>query len=135
MARVGRFGFANNRHACDFGLAEQTEQEVPEEVKEQGRRAGMRVFGSLKRHIVKNKSNVKGAFREFDRDQSGSLTPYELRQCLAALEITLDDDDFEIMVRLIDIDGNGTIDAGEFLDAIDTYGRMAEGKPPRKVAK
>lgn len=159
VSRIARFTSGNNRHAADYGKAEQEENAVPESVKIlqkqladararkaagiedsqeeklKGHAAGVRVFGKLKRHISKNKSNVSTAFNEFDDDNSGALTPSELRECLGSLGIALEDDDFEVMCRLIDSDGDGTIDCGEFMDAVDHYSRLAEGKAARKVAR
>ena len=80
--------------------------EDTEEEKAKGHAAGIRVFGKLKKHISKNKSNVATAFNQFDDDNSGALTPSELRECLGSLGIALENEEFEVMVRLIDSDGD-----------------------------
>lgn len=50
------------------------------------------------------------AFKVFDKDNSGSVSPSELRQVLLSLGQRATDEEIEEMIRHADLDGNGSID-------------------------
>ncbi|KAF6843463.1 calmodulin [Colletotrichum musicola] len=55
------------------------------------------------------------AFKVFDKDNSGSVSPSELRQVLLSLGQRATDEEIEEMIRHADLDGNGSIDYQEFV--------------------
>ncbi|XP_050304900.1 troponin C, isoallergen Bla g 6.0101-like [Anthonomus grandis grandis] len=59
-------------------------------------------------------SELKGAFRIYDRDGNGFITIEVLREILQELDEKLTDDDLDNMIDEIDTDGSGTVDWEEF---------------------
>ncbi|KAK1600050.1 uncharacterized protein LY79DRAFT_532398 [Colletotrichum navitas] len=55
------------------------------------------------------------AFKVFDKDNSGSVSPSELRQVLLSLGQRATDEEIEEMIKHADLDGNGSIDYQEFV--------------------
>jgi centrin-1 len=60
------------------------------------------------------KQEIDGAFKLFDRDGSGNIDFYELRDAMRALGIQLTKDQVKVMMSEIDQDNNGFIDQDEF---------------------
>lgn len=60
------------------------------------------------------KSELKEAFDVFDTDGDGSISKREVERVMKAVGITLDDKTLELMVKSVDLDGNGEIDFEEF---------------------
>ncbi|KAJ0341282.1 hypothetical protein COL922a_002519 [Colletotrichum nupharicola] len=58
---------------------------------------------------------LTAAFKVFDKDNSGSVSPSELRQVLLSLGQRATDEEIEEMIRHADLDGNGSIDYQEFV--------------------
>jgi Ca2+-binding EF-hand superfamily protein len=50
------------------------------------------------------------AFKVFDVDKSGSISPIELRQVLMSHGDVYTDEEIDEMIRQADLDGNGSID-------------------------
>jgi len=151
-SRLLRLGTITNRNAVDFGNNQlgPTKQDLlrQQQIEDEARKAlapmdedeemmaqkqGIEVFGRVRAWMRKSKGNLRSAFQEFDTDNSGSLGPLELRYALSKIGISVIDHEFELMVRMIDQDGNGTVEFVEFMDAVEFYGRMADGHAP--VAK
>ncbi|KAK7448189.1 hypothetical protein Landi51_06419 [Colletotrichum acutatum] len=60
-------------------------------------------------------TELVAAFKVFDKDNSGSVSPSELRQVLLSLGQRATDEEIEEMIRGADLDGNGSIDYQEFV--------------------
>ena len=60
------------------------------------------------------KHDLDGEFKLFDKDGSGNIDFYELRDTMRALGIQLTKDQVKVMMSEIDQDNNGFIDQDEF---------------------
>ncbi|PKI44789.1 calmodulin-like protein 8 [Punica granatum] len=58
---------------------------------------------------------LKEAFKVFDKDQDGYISPHELRRVMLNLGEKLTYEEAEQMVREADLDGDGQIDYEEFV--------------------
>ncbi|EOY11087.1 hypothetical protein QUC31_009676 [Theobroma cacao] len=58
---------------------------------------------------------LKEAFRVFDKDQDGYISPFELRQVMINLGEKLTDEEIEQMIREADLDGDGQVNYEEFV--------------------
>ncbi|KAF2909356.1 putative calmodulin-like protein 2 isoform X1 [Oryza sativa Japonica Group] len=65
--------------------------------------------------------DIREAFRVFDKDQNGFITPDELRHVMANLGDPLSDDELADMLHEADSDGDGQINYNEFLKAKAEY--------------
>ena len=59
---------------------------------------------------------IKAAFDLFDKDGSGSIDTYELRDAMKALGVYLSKDKVKEMMKEVDTDGSGTVEFQEFKD-------------------
>jgi calmodulin len=57
-----------------------------------------------------SEEEIRAAFRVFDRNGDGEISVTELRQVMANLGENLTDDEIDLIMSEVDIDGNGTID-------------------------
>jgi Ca2+-binding EF-hand superfamily protein len=57
---------------------------------------------------------IENAFLLFDKDRSGSIDIFELKDALKALGIFLKKAEVKTMMRKVDKDGSGAIDQDEF---------------------
>ncbi|XP_052138408.1 putative calmodulin-like protein 2 isoform X1 [Oryza glaberrima] len=73
--------------------------------------------------------DIRDAFRVFDKDQNGFITPDELRHVMANLGDPLSDDELADMLHEADSDGDGQINYNEFLKVMMAKRRqnMMEG--------
>lgn len=53
---------------------------------------------------------MRSAFKVFDKDNSGTISPDEIALVMQSLGEKLTDDELKLMIEEIDKDGNGTID-------------------------
>ncbi len=78
-----------------------------------------------KKRLVKRKKNsdklsevqmkeIDGAFKLFDKDGSGNIDFYELRDAMRALGLQMSKEEVKEMMLKIDTDNNGFIDQDEF---------------------
>ncbi|XP_041016591.1 calmodulin-like protein 11 [Juglans microcarpa x Juglans regia] len=58
---------------------------------------------------------LKEAFKVFDQDQDGYISPNELRHVMINLEERLTDEEVDQMIRDADLDGDGLINFEEFV--------------------
>ncbi|CAL9137815.1 unnamed protein product [Musa acuminata var. zebrina] len=58
----------------------------------------------------------KEAFCLFDKDGDGCITLEELATVIKSLDQNPSEEELQEMIRNVDLDGNGTIDFGEFLN-------------------
>ena len=68
----------------------------------------------LSDQLALHSKSVRGAFRRFDEDKSGSLDHDELRCVLRTMNIEMTDDNFLEVMEYFDPDGSGHIDYREF---------------------
>mmetsp|Transcript_40311 Transcript_40311/g.61513 ORF Transcript_40311/g.61513 Transcript_40311/m.61513 type:complete len:176 (-) Transcript_40311:66-593(-) len=59
---------------------------------------------------------IKQAFMYFDKDNSGTISSDELRQCLQSEDQTLSDDEVNALISEVDTNQDGMIDYKEFLE-------------------
>ncbi|EQC33112.1 hypothetical protein SDRG_09100 [Saprolegnia diclina VS20] len=59
--------------------------------------------------------SVADAFRQFDNDHSGSVTPKEFQAALASLQCPISDGDLKRVMRKLDGDGDGSVSYKELL--------------------
>lgn len=57
---------------------------------------------------------LQRAFRVFDRDGDGTISAKEILTVMQALGENVDLETCQLMVKSVDLDGNGTIDVNEF---------------------
>jgi len=67
---------------------------------------------------------LKELFRSIDKDGSGSITPHELRDALAAWEHRIPEGELAQLVAVADVDCSGTIDYNEFVAATAHVSRL-----------
>ncbi|KAF2298465.1 hypothetical protein GH714_023666 [Hevea brasiliensis] len=58
---------------------------------------------------------LKEAFKVFDKDQDGYISPNELRHVMINLGEKLTDEEVELMIREADLDGDGQVNYEEFV--------------------
>ncbi|KAH7571911.1 hypothetical protein ACOSP7_014808 [Xanthoceras sorbifolium] len=58
---------------------------------------------------------LREAFKVFDKDQDGYISPNELRQVMINLGEKLTDEELEQMIREADLDGDGQVNYDEFV--------------------
>ncbi|XP_057321427.1 troponin C, isoallergen Bla g 6.0201-like [Microplitis mediator] len=64
------------------------------------------------------KSELKEAFRLYDREGNGYITTECFREILSEIDENLNDDELDMMIEEIDADGSGTLDFEEFVEAM-----------------
>ncbi|GMJ12193.1 calmodulin-like 11 [Hibiscus trionum] len=64
---------------------------------------------------AESEEELEEAFRVFDKDQDGYISPYELRQVMVNMGETLTDEELDQMIREADLDGDGQVNYEEFL--------------------
>ncbi|EPS71154.1 calmodulin, partial [Genlisea aurea] len=69
----------------------------------------------MKDTTMDSEEELKEAFRVFDKDQNGFISPDELRHVMTNLGEKLTDDELDEMIRNADVDGDGQIDYREFV--------------------
>ncbi|KAK7258704.1 hypothetical protein RIF29_24286 [Crotalaria pallida] len=58
---------------------------------------------------------LKGAFRVFDKDQDGYISPIELRSVMRSIGVKVTEEELEQMIKEADLNGDGLIDYEEFV--------------------
>lgn len=105
-------------------LDEDELEEIIDEIDEDGNgEVSFEEFGNLAaRFLVEEddddteliQTELKGAFRLYDKAGNGFITIDVLREILKELDDNLNDDDLDNMIEEIDADGSGTVDWEEF---------------------
>ena len=70
---------------------------------------------SRKMHDQETEDEIKEAFRVFDKDGNGVISPAELRHVMMNLGEKITDEDVDEMIREADVDGDGNISYEEFV--------------------
>ena len=65
-------------------------------------------------------SHLRGAFAYFDKDNSGSISKEELRQCLQSDDFTLTEEQIDELLAGVDANNDGEVDYQEFLEMMKT---------------
>jgi len=75
------------------------------------------IAATMEQNMYLKEENLRSAFKMFDKDGSGKISITEMKQALGAeLEGQPDDDDeWNQLIREVDIDGDGEIDFEEFI--------------------
>lgn len=63
---------------------------------------------------------IKQAFRLFDKDGNGFISPAEVRQGMASLGERFTEEEIQEMIREADCDGDGQINYEEFVEMMYT---------------
>jgi len=61
------------------------------------------------------KDEHREAFEMFDKDRSGQISVAELKEAFSSLGQRLNDEEFDAILQVADLDGNKQIDYEEFL--------------------
>ncbi|KAJ0981612.1 hypothetical protein J5N97_009867 [Dioscorea zingiberensis] len=75
-------------------------------------------FLNLMAHKVKEtdaEDELREAFKVFDKDQNGYISPTELRNVMMNLGEKLSDEEVEQMIKEADLDGDGQVNYEEFV--------------------
>jgi Ca2+-binding EF-hand superfamily protein len=70
------------------------------------------------------RDEMEEVFEKFDQDGSGCVSSEEMRRVLKYMGFHPSDDMFGNLIKAVDTDGSGEIDAGEFLTAMRIYNEM-----------
>ncbi|XP_030543443.1 calmodulin-like protein 11 isoform X2 [Rhodamnia argentea] len=83
-------------------------------------------FLELKANNTKDATDVeeelKEAFKVFDKDQNGYISPSELRHVMINLGEKLTEEEVQQMISEADLDGDGQVDFEEFVKLMSTLG-------------
>ena len=104
-----------------FGAAEVTDKEVEEMMKE-GDTTGtgtlnfqdFRTMMKKKNTCTSTESQIREAFRVFDKDGNGLISPAELKQTITEMGDECTDEEVEEMIKEADTDGDGQVNFEEF---------------------
>merc|ERR1719171_394291 len=70
------------------------------------------------------RDEMQDVFQKFDQDDSGNVSAEEMRRVLKYMGFHPSDEMFANLIKAVDTDGSGEIDAGEFLTAMRIYNEM-----------
>jgi Ca2+-binding EF-hand superfamily protein len=70
---------------------------------------------TLKRQVREKMRDLEKAFRDFDTDGGGTLDANEVRQVLYRFDILLEEKHFAMLLKKMDVDGDGEVSYEEFL--------------------
>jgi len=79
-------------------------------------------------------SEMREAFRVFDRNGDGQISPMELRNVMTSLGEKLTEEEISEMMKEADLDGNGFIDFEEFVHMVSNIDKSPEGPPQYLLA-
>ena len=79
-----------------------------------GVRSAQDLVSLIQDKVHQKSKSLRTEFRRFDEDFSGTVSRREFRLGLAQMGIACADDEFERLLAVVDQDGGGSIDYGEF---------------------
>ena len=79
-----------------------------------GRRVKNELLTALKNFLLEKRLRAVDLFNCLDKDKTQSVTPNEMFVGLKKLNVPLTDAQLKRLIRILDKDGNGEIDYGEF---------------------
>ena len=77
-----------------------------------------RVLDQVREKVEAKSKNITKVFRQFDENKDGDISYDEFRLGLRHLGIQLSDDDYNVLVKKVDVDGEGTVDYNEFAEVL-----------------
>jgi Ca2+-binding EF-hand superfamily protein len=72
----------------------------------------------LEAHCDQRKTRLVDAFRRFDINKDGTVSPEEMHQCFVELGFSLTADENTMLLYHLDADGDGEVDVGELLELV-----------------
>ncbi|XP_030456664.1 calmodulin-like protein 11 [Syzygium oleosum] len=75
-----------------------------------------------KKEATDVEEELKEAFKVFDKDQNGYISPSELRNVMINLGEKLTEEEVQQMISEADLDGDGQVDFEEFVKLMSTIG-------------
>jgi len=94
----------------------------------QGRKISYKEFKILLLDERNFENELRGAFKLFDKDNTGFLTAAEVRHVLTSFNLHLRDDETDRMITKADLDGDGQVNIDEFLCLIGSGSQKLESK-------
>ncbi|KAI4342702.1 hypothetical protein MLD38_027294 [Melastoma candidum] len=79
-----------------------------------------RMWMTLKIKESDKEEELKEAFKVFDKDQNGFISPNELRQVMMSLGEKLTEEEAEQMIKEADLDGDGFVNYDDFFHLMST---------------
>ena len=80
------------------------------------------LFTKYKDGNISTEEGLKILFRIFDEDNSGYLSQEEVRQFMVAQQGLITDAELQRFMKVLDLDANGRVNIGEFIDVMKKYG-------------
>lgn len=80
-------------------------------------------------------SDLREAFKVFDKDGNGTINAEELRLTMRNIGVNLTDEELDLMMKEADEDGNGVIDFQEFGRVILLPATQQQQQPQRPLAQ
>eukprot|EP01048_Picozoa_sp_COSAG05_P012404 COSAG05_NODE_1237_length_5434_cov_7.991565_2_plen_564_part_00 len=77
-----------------------------------------RVLDMVRDKVEAKSKNMAKVFRQFDENKDGDISYDEFRLGLRHLGIELSDGDYDVLVKKVDVDGEGTVDYNEFAEVL-----------------
>ncbi|WAR18956.1 CALM-like protein [Mya arenaria] len=68
-----------------------------------------------KKKDTESENKISDAFRAFDKDSNGFISPAELRHVMTNLGEMLTEEEVDEMIRAADMDGDGQVNFEEFV--------------------
>jgi Ca2+-binding EF-hand superfamily protein len=80
---------------------------------------------------------ITTAFKEFDSNNNGSITPSEMKACLRKSKVPYNDGEVDQVIKNMDSDGDGDVSFDEYMKfmAYTFTGHLDEYKPAKSTGK
>ena len=104
-------------------------QDIKKEAPRDAKRVAKNVVIDLAEKVL-SRINVRKTFRDFDEDRSGDLSYDEFRKGLEMLGFRVSDLEFKEVMKILDRDGDGTIEYEEFCTKLGNVSMYDVGDVP-----